>query len=331
MINPWASIKTPESGTGIEAARVDAENPFGFFWARDDRGRCLFLMQYSSSPVLASAKLPELSGIKLVDIPDPNEKECRRLSFCLLESENVDIFHQLCTDLLSVTKGAKSETDALRKLIKRTSQWHYLLKGKKSYRLSREEQMGLVGELLFLQQLLRCASAGTALDSWKGPEHSARDFVFQDTELEVKISGPKSPIISISSAEQLDWIGLEYLFVFVWTLASSDSPNTDSLSLPQLVSDLEKIFETEGNDLVSIYHRKLADYGFQPTHDYSKSIWDVLSQTAFRVEQGFPCLVPDTLPSGIVSLKYAIDTTFCGPFEIEIEELFQQIPIAKNV
>jgi len=330
MIEPWVSIDIPESGTGIVARRVDAANPFGYFWARDDRGRCLFIMQYSSGTVMASAKLPELSGIKLADIPDPDDAELRRLSFSLLESENVDIFHQLCNDLMSATEGSRSEAEALRKLIKRTSQWHYLLKGKRSDRLSPEAQMGLVGELLFLQQLLGCASADAALDSWTGPAHSARDFVFSETALEVKISGPKSSTISISSAEQLDRTGLDDLFIVVWTLATSDSPNSHSVSLPGLVSGLEKTFESAGDHLVSIYHQKLADYGFQPNHDYSKSIWDVLGQIALSVGPGFPCLTPATIPPGIVRLSYVIDTTACASFEIDMEEVLRQIPIANH-
>lgn len=86
-----------------------------------------------------------------------------------------------------------ASTDAIRA-------WRELLKERA--RLSSEEEVGLWGELWFLDHLLG-AGYDAALDAWTGPRGDPHDFRFGKIEVEVKTSTGTRRHHIISSLEQL--------------------------------------------------------------------------------------------------------------------------------
>ena len=96
---------------------------------------------------------------------------------------------------MDVVSGASDESAAVSAFIERTWKWHDLLKGKRKPKLSREAQMGLIGELWTLMHLLAPAvGIGTAVAGWKGAEQAPKDFELSGVCIECKSRGAARPL-----------------------------------------------------------------------------------------------------------------------------------------
>ena len=106
--------------------------------------------------------------------------------------------------------------------------WRKYWSGKKP-RLSKEDQRGLVGELIILQKILSMGSLNL-IDNWKGPDHGLRDFEFERLDLEVKTTMKDPPVVSINDPEQIS-PSTKALYLIVVQLLPFD----DGFSLPDVV------------------------------------------------------------------------------------------------
>ena len=113
MSDPWAQISKPEAGGKLSARLSDADHPYSFFWAKDHQDRLNFLLLYAVPQERRSVKLPTLSGIEISDsLTEDNEKQ-RRLLLCLKQTNDAEIFHHLCLDILNETRSSANEVEAL--------------------------------------------------------------------------------------------------------------------------------------------------------------------------------------------------------------------------
>lgn len=171
--DPWKQIEKP-IGSTFSARRADADHPFDFYWARDLEGRCLLVFEYESTTSIRDRR-PRLKEIRIIE---PHiDGEPARFILELTYSENREIFHQLCLDIIESTRECADEKSALATLLRRTWRWHGMLKGGQDERLSPEAQKGLIGELRILELLvLPRYNASDALEFWRGPEGAPKDF-----------------------------------------------------------------------------------------------------------------------------------------------------------
>ena len=87
---------------------------------------------------------------------------------------------------------------------------------KRVQKLKRHEQQGLIGELAFLKVLIKSLGIKNAIDSWKGPDKLAKDFLLSSVGIEVKAKqGGLKGLVQISSEYQLDSEDLSKLFLVV--------------------------------------------------------------------------------------------------------------------
>ena len=183
--DPWKDLSPPSVAKAISAKRVDAGIPWDFFWARSFDGFCLLVVQHAEDST-PQGKLPHLQGIEVSET-DGTDGVQRLLILKLLDSSQRDLFHRLCSDILSCAETAKSEKEMLGVVLSRTWRWHHLLRGGSDRRLSAEEQKGLIGELLVLERYLfpSCLPM-EALSAWGGPMGSPKDFEMGQVGIEVK-------------------------------------------------------------------------------------------------------------------------------------------------
>jgi len=107
-----------------------------------------------------------------------------------------------------------------------------LLKKAKTERLSNEEEVGLVGELIVLHNLMSNGHGSNELDYWKGPSGGLHDFVREDTwEIEVKTSLNPNPVAKVHPIEQLEPISVPFHLVVV----KLKSDKTKGTSLPEWI------------------------------------------------------------------------------------------------
>ena len=116
-----------------------------------------------------------------------------------------------------------------------------LLKASKDKILNFQQQVGLVGELTVLLDLMDNGHGAKALDYWKGPEGGLHDFVNDNVwELEVKTSTYPSPVVKVHPIEQLEPIGLPFHLVVV----KLKTDPTKGTTLPDWIKNAKGKFTT---------------------------------------------------------------------------------------
>lgn len=317
MLDPWKTIELPKSTAAIQAHRVDADAPWGFFWARDLDGRCLLVLTHGKEST-PTGRLPVLQGIQVTTL-EGDTSENSILSLKLLSSEQRDIFHRLCLDIIHGAAQARSEENAVRIAVARMWRWHHLLRGGGIDRLSLQEQKGLIGELLLLKTLLFNTVGYTdAIASWLGPIGAPKDFEIDGVCIESKARrGGAVPHVAISSEHQLDHSGCGELFLHVVNIdrASEEQPAAESLT--DVARDVRQVLESESPDAIESYESMLSAAGFRWEDDYSGERWLVGSRNFYRVTGAFPRLTASEVPEGLTRLRYAIDLSRCDPFRVD--------------
>ncbi|NDV24327.1 PD-(D/E)XK motif protein [Desulfovibrio sp. JC022] len=309
MNNPWIKISQPSRN--IKARRIDSQHPLNLFWAKDFRGRYLFLFdleERSTFPVL-----PELAGIQALITEDEG-----RFSFVLILSEaaNWEMFFALCQDLVHVSKNSKTNSSGFNVILARLFRWHEFLKKARSSILSEEAIKGLLGELLFLKRhLIPHFGASAAINFWTGPEGSPQDFCINNIAFEVKCqSGTTSPKIKISNIDQL-CSQLPEMYLWVLTLGKSHKDEPDSVNLPDIIKSIYELLEQESTSLIDRFEDLLFQMGYFDLEQYTDFAYIVASEMCFEVKNDFPRLCPDNINTGIVNVSYGIELNACLPFE----------------
>ena len=139
-------------------------------------------------------------------------------------------------------RGANSEglTVVLRRLI----DWQDLLKRRQDKTLTRQQIIGLVGELLFLRDIVFQNAGPEATSTWRGSFGDEQDFVHGEWILEIKTQlSTSDQRMQISSEAQLDTTSGKILICHQ-TLGASTSTDSRSRSLNQLVEELRLILRT---------------------------------------------------------------------------------------
>ncbi len=131
------------------------------------------------------------------------------LAFALLleDATRSDLFTTLCLDVIAFA-DAQDPARALRLVMERLEAWRQFLRSI-SGGMSRQEAVGLVGELHVLEALL--TRDPRLLSTWRAPDSGLHDFEHQGHAIEVKTTLGPGWRVSISTIEQLDIIGLDRL------------------------------------------------------------------------------------------------------------------------
>jgi hypothetical protein len=323
--NPWVNLPAPGIADTMSAQRVDAENPWGFFWARGIENEYMLVLTHKKDS-MPQGRLPKLKGIELT-VADENTDSDRILIFKLLDSAYIDIFFRLCTDIVCSAVKAEKEKEAVGCALARTWRWHHLLRGGGDGRLSPEEQKGLIGELFVMEKyLLPNLTATNAISAWQGPLGAPKDFELGRICVEAKARRSGSaPFVAISSEHQLDDADIDALFLHVVALDNATPDNGSKFSLTDVASRVKKEIESASIEVVDEFDGKLIAAGFNWGEDYSDSLWQEGQSRVYKIEDGFPRITAQAVSSGVSNVKYAIDLSNCEPFIVSAEELTDMI------
>jgi len=318
--DPWADLASPLTANTVSARRVDADIPWHFFWARDFSGKCMLILTHSTDAT-TPGRLPNLKGIQLERVPS----ECgsqQSLTFRLLDSTHREIFHRLCTDIVTVASIAPSELAAVIATIQRTWRWHHLLRGGSQQRLSEEEQKGLIGELLTIEKyLLPNYSAMVAISAWSGPYGAPKDFQIGLCCIETKAHGSSAkPTVEITSEHQLDGNGLDRLFLLIAALDPAAPGSPGQFTLTELVARLRDQIMQADPAALNLYEAGLAAVGFRGEDDYSEYAWIAGSTRLYSVGEHFPRLVASGMMNGVHHVRYSLSLATCDTFRIADDE-----------
>ncbi len=315
-MNPWEDIPHADGQNRYFTKLVNPDHPFDFYWGRDFQGQYLFRFM-GEFPVEVVEGAPEMKGITVIS----GEEEGRvHLTLVLESTEDAGIFYYLCNSLMDSTGTVSSKEDivAARVVLTQLARWQTLLKNRGSKLLNLQQQMGLFGELMVLEDIfLDNVPAREAISAWNGPLGDEQDFGYGNSLVEVKTArSTKDSELKISSLSQLDTISGDISLVFQTMGVFEDQP-PNSLSLNGLVENLYNRLSDAGHEISEQFGMRLALVGYEPDPAYDKYFFAPVSRKIFAVEGEFPRIGSADIKPGISKLSYSISVESCLPFQLE--------------
>ena len=314
---PWTRIIRPDVDELYTALRVDADHPYNFFWGIDLKLRRLLILKHRSSKS-GSRQLPQLKEIEVQIFHTDDGFDY--LIWALEDVSHETLFHELCLDVTKAAFDSQSEDDAIRMSLERTKQWQKMMRPISV--LSRESQMGLIGELLILDRfLLNSVPAEIAVRSWVGPFGAPRDFDLGLLNIESKTrSSGMSHEVMISSELQLDLSPEINLILCVNELVEA-TDHTDGYSVSELAASIRNKINPSESLALELFDERIEAVGLTNKDDYSKQKWLDCGTELFQVSGLFPKLVSREIPNAISKVRYSIDLDFCQNFLINESQL----------
>jgi hypothetical protein len=177
--------------------------------------------------------------------------------------------------------------------------------------LSREEQMGLFGELWFLHVwLLPRVGSAEAVRRWHGPFGARHDFEWTERSVEVKAtSSTRGRVFRVHGIDQL--LPPEHGQLLFFGMQLREEPGASN-SLPGLIARIRDKLESDA-DTMGRYETALLQAGYTPVHDeeYAKTRYRVVEETLLWVRDDFPRLTPQSfggiVPPGVERVEYEIN------------------------
>ena len=314
----WDTIRAGESG--LTGRRVDPDHVANFFWAKDTDGRCALALIMAKGTTSNELR-PTLNGIELVETSDDSGDPAFLL--VLRKQDDRELFQRLCEDIVAACRDKPDDGAVLDTAIRRAWKWHSLLRGGLSSGLSREEQQGLIGELIFFGMLAEKVGAGLAVAAWRGPFEEPKDFVFQQRAVEVKARHATKDVVQISSEHQLQIQDGQDLFLFVAALAPATPGHAGAFTLEELVHDVLTRCAASDPSCEAPLQSLIKRAGYSKEDDYSTDTWTLVATYGYAVESGFPRVQHSDLPVGVGSVKYALSLGDCAPFQVPVANILE--------
>ena len=255
---------------------------------------------YKSLVVMNSGKIKNIPSSYAVRTVNPLLANGNyALEFQLVHDSFDEEFQRLCWDMIEVTIGSPQP---LKDMIARYMTWQKLLQYKQTEVLSFENQKGLLGELLYLEELLTTITCTDAVNAWCGPEGSDQDYLMETTWTEIKTVALAATTVKISSLQQLDQEIDGLLRIYVLE-KSTEGP--DRLTLSNVVNQI-KTSLAEEPQVLDRFEMKLFKYGYRQKDEdeYRKNWFRLVESREFSVTDDFPKLTRKNVPFGVDDCTY---------------------------
>jgi hypothetical protein len=305
--------------------RADAEHPLDFRRGRDFQGRYLFVLDGRGS-INSVATAPSLEGVS-IDLQEQPSSDFR-LVLTLQRQDDIELFRALSLDLMSATRGVRrgESVRGLALVFARLHRWQEMLGKCREGVLSRQEIIGLVGELLFLRDcLLGTLGPKTAVASWRGPYGDEQDFLISGSIFEIKTQiATADSRLQISSEHQLD-IASGSIFVAHQTLSTAGSAVAGALTLNGLVSAVSAAIPLGDTETLDLFRLGLIESRYAARREYDETAWILVTRRLYSITEPFPRVVPSGLPRGITKVQYSIAVDACESFAVDVDETVRRL------
>ena len=293
----WSTIPFFSDG----AVRVLA----GRHFPGDEEGLLFALPpKYSISP----SQLPQGRGflVSIVELRS-NAGPVIWITLSRRSTGSLDIFAMMCVDLIANVRLhiAVSEDRRIQRFVARVRAWQDFMQSGAPILLGPDAEVGLFGELTFLQQLLSSGlDAFFVVDCWKGPLDGVQDFVFTRGGIEVKTTASSVGFSAvIGSLDQLDDSLRNPLFLCAIRLRVE--PGGQSLRMK--VEEVRELFDadTAAHEMLDT---KLFKAGYlDVSSEHYNRTFEFAGVHIYRVDKDFPCLTSGRVPSQIKRATYLLE------------------------
>jgi hypothetical protein len=322
MLSDWQEIVSPFVPGTINVRLADSSHPLDFRMGRDHRGRYVFQLE-TNSPDGSALELPKMSALGCEVEPVGEGKS--RLVLVLDHAADFPNFALMCTSLMLATADLASAQshEGLVRAVEELHRWQEMLRRRADRLLSRSERIGLVGELLFLRDVLaaRCGW-GVAVKCWNGPGGHEQDFVVAGSIFEVKtqiVTADRR--IRISSEDQLDPVQGRIILVNQG-IAPLPAEDSGSRTLNALVREIREAVAVAGAGAPDLLDIALLDARYDDRPEYDEECWILVDRRYFEVRADFPRIERADLRPGVEMVSYSIRVSDCIEFAVEADAAF---------
>ena len=299
-IDTWNNLlKTGDLVTGYKslwlALNDDEESNLHIF--KDISGQHHFAIE-SIDVVKTDIEDPNVNGLKigLYSYKFENDRISQFIDLtCNLESY-LEEFTEIVKEITRcILENGDRSLSAVNQII---SNWISFWANKRDEILSEENQIGLICELIVLNNLCTI-NPQNALKTWKGPLGEKQDFNFTDWTLEVKGTRKLKRTHIVNGLDQLKPIAKKNLAFISFQI--TESTNDNSINLPGLIDTVIKFHFKNKPALIIRFNELLACVGYNPVHaeEYRRFNVEILESTIYTVNDSFPKLTSDMLKEPI--------------------------------
>ncbi len=188
------------------------------------------------------------------------------------------------------------------------SKWRHFLSVPKLGILNEDEIIGLIGELVFIEHIIRNIDI-QLLKNWTA-DRGEEDFILGKTIIEIKTTRKEKHEHIINGIDQLIVNGSTDKYILSILLNPSDSPN--DLSLPIIISECVNLI-SNSPELLDLFYQKLKSrkYDIRDSMHYDNFIYKILRTGLFEVNEEFPKLTTKELSQPlnprISKVRYLLD------------------------
>lgn len=189
------------------------------------------------------------------------------------------------------------------------SKWRRFWSGVSQGMLSKEQQLGLFGEVWFLSRWLSpSVGVAKAVQMWRGPIGARNDLEIQGLGIEVKTTGRVDASHIIHGLDQLLEPPGGTLLLF--SLSVRDEASGVE-TLPRVIQEMRGWLADDYSAL-SQFDSTLyaAGYDDRFAFEYAKLALRIRDEGLYRVTEGFPRLVPNSIvggvPPGLSAITYEL-------------------------
>lgn len=297
----WDLLDRPlDEKNGLSTRLASAKNSMDLFIAVDGAQRRYLLLQLPSDQTEYISERPS-RGLSIRTVEMHLDKTGTVGVFVEIACNDksgdaaLDIIASELLRALSVEKRGRSIA-VVRSVM---AKWRKFWGEAKSEVLSKQEQIGLFGELWYLAYwLIPALGAELAVSMWRGPVGARNDFESQAWAIEVKTSSKLDGSHSINGLEQL--VAFDQVKLMLFSLLIREEMSSTS-SLTGMVAIIREAINGDETVLAQ-FESMLAASGYDDAQreEYYRTKFRVRSECLYKVTDGFPRITPFDLKNGLI-------------------------------
>ena len=222
------------------------------------------------------------------------------LNIRLIDEELIEEFTDFYNAIEEKLDLTKSHESILLTLIDLFRQREKLFKSASS--VTKQEAMGLFGELTFLKEQLSTSNDHKSIiNGWRRPDRSTHDFDYGEIGYEIKAVGLTSDSIKIANENQLDKLNHETLYLICYRIECFSSTATNSIK--KLVSEISNLLKSPvlDDDILDKIDNDLDEFKFDMTAQY---------KIVNEIGPEFPKITSQNLNENLSNVRYEVSLSY---------------------
>jgi Putative PD-(D/E)XK family member, (DUF4420) len=329
LLTAWRALQGLDTGEGWRTIPVSSKLSLRLRAGRRfPENEEAVLFAFSSTCIPKELPLPQGGGFRVSRVELEGESaDLVWMALSRLQAGNLDLFLTIVRDIFTVLKSPLGTDEKLlfRMLLARIIAWQDFMERGRLPVLSIEAEIGLVGELGVLSDLIKSGvPAQDAVESWQGPLNGIWDFETRRGAIEAKstLSTNGFPV-KIGALDQLDDSRISPLLLVGVRLAINDS----GVTLPELAGNLRENMVGSPTTFAT-FTRRLLLAGFSDLYaDQYVNRFLRINERFFLVDENFPRLTRADIPSEITDVSYTLDLDKIRIAPLQPDQIIKQFEV----